>query len=118
MQFYYRITEVNAWLTAQHTGFFASPDLVVTGFIHASPHHQVLTTANLYFPDESELVALEIDPALLREAGVELELVWREERQETFAHIFGAIPISAIRRVLELRRDAAGEFSIQTEPSG
>ncbi|WP_180754458.1 DUF952 domain-containing protein [Hymenobacter sp. DG01] len=118
MQFYYRITEVKTWLTAQHTGFFASPDLVVTGFIHASPRHQVLTTANLYFPNESELLALEIDPVLLREAGVELELIWRGERQETFAHIFGAIPISAIRRVLELRRNAAGEFSIQTEPSG
>lgn len=116
MQFYYRITEIKTWLTAQHTGFFASPDLVVTGFIHASPRHQVLTTATLYYPGESVLLALEIDPALLREAGVELELVWRGERQETFAHIFGAIPMSAIRRVLELRRNAAGEFSMQTEP--
>ncbi|MBX0288990.1 DUF952 domain-containing protein [Hymenobacter sp. HSC-4F20] len=118
MQFHYRLTEAKTWLTAQHAGFFASPDLLVTGFIHASPWRQVLTTANLYFPDEPELLALEIDPALLREAGVEMALVWREERQETFAHIFGAIPISAIRRVLELRRDAIGEFYLQTEPSG
>ncbi|GGG48501.1 DUF952 domain-containing protein [Hymenobacter glacieicola] len=115
MHFFYRVTEAECWLAAQKTGFFVSPDLLVTGFIHASPQQQVLTTAGLYFAAAAEVLALEIDMALLQAAAVEVALVWRGEREATFAHIHGPIPVSAVRRVLKLQSNATGQFSFCPE---
>ncbi|UPL47811.1 DUF952 domain-containing protein [Hymenobacter sublimis] len=117
MHFFYRVTEAKHWITAQKTGFFASPDLLITGFIHASPPQQVLVTAGLYFATEPEVLALEIDMDLLRAAGIEVELQWREEREATFAHIFGPIPLNAVRRVLTLRSNATGQFHFSQQPA-
>jgi uncharacterized protein (DUF952 family) len=101
----YRITDAADWQHAQDTGFFASLDLNIEGFIHCSEHHQVLLTAGRYFKGRGQLLVLEIDDAVL---GASLK---REEaigRSEKFPHVYAPIPLAAVTRTLELVETVAG----------
>ena len=94
----YRIAEGADWEEARRTGFFASADLRVEGFVHCSERGQVLETARRYYAGRVELVLLEIDEAALVAAGVRVEREWVESRQEHFAHVFGPVPRAVVRR--------------------
>ncbi|GAB2794626.1 uncharacterized protein (DUF952 family) [Hymenobacter luteus] len=114
----YRIAEPTDWEQAQQTGFFASPDLTAEGFIHSSEQHQILETARRYYPGRADLWLLEWDEDVLAAAGVRVEREWVESRQQHFAHVFGPVPLQAIRRVWPLGADAAGEFQLPPELAG
>jgi len=95
----YRLAEPADWHHAQQTGFFASADLVAEGFIHASEAHQILETARRYYAGRADLVLLEWDETALAAAGVRVEREWVPARQQHFAHVFGPVPLGAVRRV-------------------
>ena len=111
----YRIAEAADWQQAQQTGFFASADLSAEGFIHSSEQYQVLETARRYYAGRADLVLLEWDEALLKAAGVRVEREWVASRQQAFAHIFGPVPLAAVRRTWPFAADAAGEFQLPPE---
>ena len=108
----YRLAEPADWTHAQQTGFFASTDLAAEGFIHSSEAHQVLETARRYYAGRADLVLLEWDEAALLAAGVRVEREWVASRNQHFAHVFGAVPLVAVRRSWPLRADTAGEFQL------
>lgn len=72
------------------------------GFIHLSTHDSLLGTVNLYFPPETEPVALEIDSALL---GQDLKWEAVEARGGAFfPHHYGPnIPLSTVIAVQKLK---------------
>lgn len=113
----YRIAEPADWQHARQTGFFASADLVVEGFIHASEAHQILETARRYYAGRADLVLLEWDEAALVAAAVRVEREWVVCRQQHFAHVFGPVPLAAVCRKWLFRVDAAGNFTLPTEIS-
>ena len=104
----YRIAEPADWAHAQQTGFFASADLAAEGFIHSSEAHQILETARRYYAGRADLVLLEWDEAALAAANVRVEREWVPSRQQHFAHVFGAVPLAAVRRTWPFGADAAG----------
>ncbi|MGY3087708.1 uncharacterized protein (DUF952 family) [Hymenobacter sp. UYAg731] len=108
----YRIAEPADWLHAQRTGFFASADLVAEGFIHASEQHQILETARRYYAGRADLVLLEWNEAALHDAGVRVEREWVASREQHFAHVFGAVPLGAVRRHWLFGTDEHGEFQL------
>ena len=108
----YRIAEAADWQQAQQTGFFASADLAAEGFIHSSEPHQILETARRYYAGRAGLVLLEWDEAALTAAQVRVEREWVASRQQHFAHVFGPVPLAAVRRVWPFAADAAGEFQL------
>lgn len=114
----YRIAEPADWQQAQQTGVFASPDLVVEGFIHSSEQHQLLETARRYYPGRTGLWLLEWDEEALTTAGVRVERAWVPGRQQLFAHVFGPVPLRAIRRVWPFGADSAGEFRLPPDLLG
>lgn len=114
----YRIAEPADWARAQQTGIFASPDLAVEGFIHCSESHQILETARRYYPGRTDLWLLEWDEAALKAAGVRVAREWVESRHQHFAHVFGPVPVAAIRRVWPLGTNAADEFQLPPELRG
>ena len=111
----YRLADLFDWQAAQQTGYFASADLVAEGFIHTSELHQVLETARRYYAGRLALVLLEIDEAALAVAGVRVEREWAAGRGEFFAHVFGPIPVAAVRREWPFAADGAGAFSLPPE---
>ncbi|HEX8427109.1 DUF952 domain-containing protein [Hymenobacter sp.] len=111
----YRIAEPQDWQHAQLTGFFTSADLKAEGFIHSSERSQILETARRYYPGRLDLVLLEWDEDALIAAGVRVEREWVESRQEFFAHVFGPVPLTAIRRHWVFAPDATGQFRLPEE---
>ncbi len=114
----YRIAEPADWQQAQQTGFFASPDLAAEGFIHSSETHQILETARRYYAGRADLVLLEWDEAALTAAGVRVEREWVASRQQRFAHVFGPVPLAAVRRSWPFGADAAGDFALPLAIAG
>ena len=108
----YRIAESIDWHHAQETGFFVSSDLAAEGFIHSSEQHQILETARRYYAGRAGLVLLEWDEAALAIAGARVEREWVASRNQHFAHVFGAVPLVAVRRSWPFGADAAGEFQL------
>ncbi|GAB3838547.1 DUF952 domain-containing protein [Hymenobacter jeollabukensis] len=108
----YRIAELAHWQQAQQTGFFASPDLQAEGFIHTSERHQVVETASRYYRGRQDLVLLELDEAALVAAGVAVKREWAPSRGQHFAHVFGPIPLAAVRRVLDFTPTDDGDFEL------
>ena len=108
----YRISEPADWHHAQETGFFASADLAAEGFIHASEAHQILETARRYYTGRADLVLLEWDQAALAAASVRVEREWVPGRLQHFAHVFGPVPRSAVRRHWLFGTDERGDFQL------
>ena len=108
----YRIAEPADWARAQHTGFFASADLALEGFIHSSEQHQILETARRYYAGRADLLLLEWDEAALAAAQVRVEREWVASRGEAFAHVFGPVPLAAVRRTWPFGCNAAGHFHL------
>ena len=113
----YRIAEPTDWQQAQQTGFFASADLAAEDFIHASEAHQILETARRYYAGRADLVLLEWDQAVLATAGVRVAREWVASRQQHFAHVFGPVPLAAVRRSWPFGANADGKFVLPTEIS-
>ena len=111
----YRLAEPADWAHAQQTGFFVSADLTAEGFIHASEAHQVLETARRYYAGRADLVLLEWDEVVLAAAHVRVEREWVASRQQYFAHVFGPVPLNAVRRSWPFGTDAAGQLELPSE---
>jgi uncharacterized protein (DUF952 family) len=111
----YRIAERVNWLQAQETGFFISADLAAEGFIHSSEHTQILETARRYYAGHTDLVLLEWDEPVLAAAGVRVEREWVEARQEHFAHVFGPVPLAAVRRWWVFAKADDGQFALPAD---
>lgn len=112
----YRISTSADWQQARQIGFFASPDLAAEGFIHCSEKGQILETARLYYVGGVGLHLLEVDEETLAAAGVPVKREWVERRQQYFAHVFGAIPLAAVRRVWAFGTKAVdGKFALPDE---
>lgn len=66
------------------------------GFLHCSFGHQVLDTIARHLSGEPDLVVLRIDPGL---TGAELR-VETAEHGESYPHLYGPLPIEAVREVV------------------
>ncbi|WP_201978284.1 DUF952 domain-containing protein [Hymenobacter rubidus] len=111
----YRIAEPADWHLARQTDFFASADLAAEGFIHSSEQHQILETARRYYAGRADLVLLEWDEDVLAAAGVRVEREWVASRRQHFAHVFGPVPLAAVRRAWPFGANEAGDFQLPAE---
>lgn len=94
----YHITARAAWEVADTQ--YTAPSLETEGFLHASRDDQVVATANLYYRGQAGLIVLEIDPEGLdvRWEGPAMGV----SREGLFPHIYEALPVTSVIRVLEL----------------
>lgn len=111
----YRIADLTDWEAAQQSGFFASPDLVAEGFIHASELYQVEATANRYYAGRTDIVLLELDESELWVATVPVKREYAEARNDYFPHIFAPIPLAAVVRVLPFQTNSEGQHTLPPE---
>lgn len=102
----YHITPRADWERAQPDGAYRAASLQTEGFIHCSTGAQVMATANRYYTGQPDLLLLEIDP--LR-TGAELRYEGLPGGEQ-FPHLYGALPLAAVMRVLRLEPEADGRF--------
>lgn len=99
------VTTPALWEDAQAAGSYSADSLVTEGFIHCSTNAQLSGVLERHFAGQHDLIALVIDPALLR-APVRFENLGGGD--EKFPHIYGSIPVAAVTRVMKLANGEQG----------
>ena len=104
MELLFHIARRRDWEAALRVGAYRISTLDRTleqeGFIHLSFARQVRGVADRFYADvDDQLVLLSIDPTKLT-APVVTEPVGTEE----FPHLYGELPVAAVRRVTTYRR--------------
>jgi len=100
----YKIVSASEWLEAERAGVFRGS--VVDrrdGFIHFSTDAQVRETAARHFAGQDDLRLVSVSPDAL-------ELRWETSRGGAlFPHLYGPLPVSAVRWVRLLPLGADGQ---------
>ena len=101
----YKICPRDGWEAAQAAGVFAGAGIdLVDGYIHLSTAEQVRATARLHFHGQQNLALLEVETAALG-ANLRYEA---SRGGALFPHLYGPLPVVAVRRTWFLTNDAAG----------
>lgn len=113
------ITTNKEWEKAQLEGEYKAESLKKEGFIHCSTIKQTINTANLFFKGQKELIILCLDEIKLT-AECRYEASTGGGKHELsidnlFPHIYGAINLSAIVKVIPFSSDEEGFFSLPEE---
>ena len=103
------ITTAAEAVTAYEEGEYRPAGFQREGFIHCSFDRQVLATAARIFHGRQGLVLLEINPDLLECEVVEENL---EGGSELYPHIYGPLPMQAVRAVHPFPPGPDGSFSL------
>jgi len=109
----YKISPRALWHAAEQAGVFAgAPVDLADGFIHFSTAAQVAETAARHFAGQSDLVLAAIDAAALGPA-----LRYEPSRGGAlFPHLYGTLPLAAVRWVKPLRLTVQGHEFPELEP--
>jgi uncharacterized protein (DUF952 family) len=102
----YKICDSALWGEAERAGVFTgAPVDHADGFIHFSTAAQVTETAARHFAEQGALLLVAVDPTVLGSA-----LRYEPSRGgQLFPHLYGALPLSAVRWVKPLPLGADGK---------
>jgi uncharacterized protein (DUF952 family) len=100
----YHICRREEWELAQQSGaYVGSSQDRADGFIHFSTAEQLPESARRHRTGQTGLVLLAVDPLVLGEA-----LRWEPSRRGAlFPHLYGTLPLSAVRSVRETARHSS-----------
>lgn len=105
----YHITSDSEWRQALTTGEYRPAAFAREQFIHCSYAAQVSGVANRLFRNVAALLLLEIDRASLSCPVVDENL---EGGTQLFPHVYGPLPVSAVRAVHPFPCGADGTFAL------
>jgi uncharacterized protein (DUF952 family) len=103
------ITKREEWEKAKLAGFYRADSLDSEGFIHCSTLTQVIKVANFRFRSQGDLVLLCIDSQKV-EADIRYEGV-----EDLFPHVYGALNVDAVLKVVEFVCAEDGFFELPQE---
>lgn len=103
---FWHLAEEEHWRAALASGRYKRSTLGVTlaqvGFVHAAYPEQLPAVVKAHYAGHTgPLVVLEIDPATLRQVGVEVRLEPGDPADPdspVFPHVYGALPVGAVSR--------------------
>jgi uncharacterized protein (DUF952 family) len=95
----YKIMSRREWETAQANGLYEGSEVDRRdGFIHLSAAHQIRATAQKHFSGQTGLLLVSVAEEALAQS-----LKWEVSRgSDLFPHIYGTLPLSAVRDVIPL----------------
>jgi uncharacterized protein (DUF952 family) len=94
---------------ARRTGTYVAAAFQRDGFIHCSYARQLTRVADARFHGRSDLVLLEIDRARV---GCEVVDENLEGGSELFPHVYGPLPMSAVRAIVDFPCRPDGTFGL------
>jgi len=108
----YKISPAALWQEAERSGAFTgAPVDRADGFIHFSCRQQVAETAARHFAGQADLVLVAVDAAALPALRYE-----PARGGALFPHLYGPLPLSAVRWVKPLALGPAGHVFPELEP--
>lgn len=105
------ITRREEWEKAKLAGLYRGDTLDTEGFIHCSTPTQVIKVANFRFRNQRHLVLLCIDSQKV-EPDIRYEAA---EEGELFPHVYGALNVDAVLKVVEFAPGEDGFFELPLE---
>lgn len=109
----YKIVDQASWEEASGQGVYrGAPIDHADGFIHLSTKGQVMETARRHFAEEEGLllVAVSVD-------AIAADLKWEPSRGgDLFPHLYGDLPLEAVRWVKKLPLSPAGHIFPDLDP--
>lgn len=108
----YKITPETAWRAAETAGVFdGAPVDRADGYIHFSTAAQARETAARHFSGQHGLLLVSVEAAALGPA-----LRWEASRGGAlFPHLYGPLPMSAVRAIVPLNLDPDGRHRFPDE---
>lgn len=111
--FVYRLIVAADWEAARAAGFVAASEHDRRdGYVHLSTRSQTPETARRYYGEVADLLALEISA---RSLGANLKYELAPSRGEHFPHLYADLLVTAVSRVIEMRRQPDGSFAFGDE---
>ena len=112
MPIIYHLTNRADWAAAQAAGQLRPESLAAEGFIHCSQDPaQMLRVAQRLYAGRADLLALEVDTALLA-----APVVTEPSRSgELYPHIYGPLEIGAVTAIRPLTANDGGGFALAAE---
>ena len=118
----YHITTRTDWQQAQQQGHYSASSLADEGFIHCSTLSRVTQVANAFYTGQENLLLLAINTAQLT-APLKWEAPAHPADHDTatdalpddanlFPHVYGAINLDAVERVLDFPPGSDGHFQL------
>jgi uncharacterized protein (DUF952 family) len=109
----YKISPDSLWREAERAGVFAgAPVDLADGFIHFSTAAQVKETAARHFAGQTALVLVAVEAEALG-AALRYEV---SRGGALFPHLYGTLPLSAVRWVKPLPLGSGGHVFPELEP--
>jgi uncharacterized protein (DUF952 family) len=103
------ITKRKQWEQAKLAGIYQSESFEYEGFIHCSTPQQITRVANYLFANQTGLVLLFIDA---EKVTAEIRYETAEVDGELFPHIYGALNIEAVFKVIDFEPNQDGLFQL------
>jgi uncharacterized protein (DUF952 family) len=109
----YHMCRREEWRRAEAEGSYGGSSQDQTdGFIHFSTAAQIVESAAKHRAGQTGLVLIEVDPAALGAA-----LRWEPSRGGAlFPHLYGRLPLAAVRRVVDLPLGGDGRHAFPPLP--
>jgi uncharacterized protein (DUF952 family) len=111
----FKICHKAEWREAEAVGVYhGSAKDRTDGFLHFSTVEQLMGTLTRYYADAHDLVLVAVDPAALG-----LALKFEPSRDGAlFPHLYGALPLTAVKWVRDIGRNADGNFALPLDAHG
>jgi len=111
----FKIVHNEEWRAAEAAGVYrGSAKDQEDSFLHFSTQEQLIGTLTRYYADARDLVLVAVDADGLGDA-----LKYEPSTAGAlYPHLYGELPLSAVRWVRPIARDAQGKFTIPEETNG
>lgn len=105
----FKIVHSNEWREAEDAAVYrGSAKDKADGFLHFSTEEQLLGTLTRYYADADDLVLVAVDGDSLSDA-----LKYEPSTAGApYPHLYGDLPLSAVRWVRAITRNAQGQFVV------
>ena len=105
----FKIVHNDEWRAAEAAGIYpGSAKDQADGFLHFSTEDQLIGTLTRYYADAEDLVLVAVDAESLGET-----LKYEPSTAGSlYPHLYGDLPLSAVRWARPIARDAQGEFAL------
>lgn len=92
---------------ARQQGQWVSASFETEGFIHASPHEQLVRVANKHYRQKVDVCVVGV-----RVDQLKSELRWEPAAGSLYPHIYGPLNWDAVDQILPTQRDSSRDFVI------
>jgi uncharacterized protein (DUF952 family) len=111
MAFIYHLIGNRDWQHIKNYPEYRAPSLESEGFIHFSSAEECQDSANIFYPSKNDLLLLEVDAEkLTAELIFEAASGKRMRKSALFPHLYGALNVDAVVRVIAYPLGSDGKF--------